>query len=137
MTVADLQKFLRGLADTIASAGASGVAEELRDVAKAMQPLATRDLSGFAKFLTTAKEAGDSVLLTLVKSLYDRATDPSLTREQVESQIRSHAGAKKNEFDAAVAGVGIKQRPKSKIEAIETLIRYVMGRKGSAARTGA
>lgn len=134
MTVADLQKVLKWVAETCAAGGGAEGAGELLSVSKALQPLADRDLTGLVRFLTTAKEPGDGPLLALTKSLYDRATDPSVTREDVERQIKAFGKVAKGEIEAAVVGVGLKQKPKSKAEGLEALIRHVMGRKGSAVR---
>jgi hypothetical protein len=137
MTVADLQKILKSVAAAVEAAGAKNAGEELIALAAALQRHAQNSLAGFAQFVSTATAVGDSPLLKEMKSLYDRATDPSLTREGIVEKVRSYSGLKKAEIDAAVAGLGIKQKFKNKAEAIEALINHVMSRRGSAARAGA
>ncbi len=119
MTVGDLQKYLRGLADAIGSV-TKAPAKDLLDVADRLTPFAPHQFATFADFLKLADEyrttgklpepgtkpakpkavkspappkpakAQPSDVTALVASLQSRVlAEPNLTREGVEVELRS------------------------------------------------
>jgi hypothetical protein len=119
MTVGDLQKYLRGLADAIGAATKSP-AKDLLDVAERLAPFAQHEIAAFAAFLKLADEyrttgrlpepgksppkpkpaktlapakptkAQPGEVVILVDSLRSRViADASLTREAIDSELRA------------------------------------------------
>src|SRR5262249_29884911 len=119
MTVGDLQRYFRGLAEALGAAKAATAVKELNDVADRLAPYAALPGSEFVQFLalaweykTTGKipEPGarpgrgrviadgsgkappkpdPAEAIVRLKLLYDRALDPSVTRELVEREVKS------------------------------------------------
>jgi hypothetical protein len=118
MTVADLQKYLRGLADAIGAA-TKNPAKDLLDVAERLAPFAQHEFTAFAEFLKLAEEyrstgklpepgkkppkpraakvpappkppkVQPAEVVTLVATLQARAlAEPALTREAVETEVK-------------------------------------------------
>ncbi|WP_439621478.1 hypothetical protein [Gemmata sp.] len=118
MTVADLQKYLRGLADVIGAA-TKNPAKDLLDVAERLSPFAHHEFTAFAEFLKLAEEyrtsgklpepgkkpakprvakapaapkpakAQPADVVALVAALQTRAlSEPTLTREAVEVEVK-------------------------------------------------
>src|SRR4051812_38627606 len=111
MTVGDLQKYLRGLADAL-EAGASPAAPDLKAAVKNLDPFKDLTVATFAQFLGLAweyKATGKvpeslpskrpaekkpkppppdaNALIARVKALHGRALDPATSREGVEKEV--------------------------------------------------
>lgn len=164
MKVADLQKYLRALAEAV-SAAKGLTAKDLADVANQLGPFANLSVADFAQFLqlaweykTTGKIAepqyskggrggvvskaakgsmSPADAVGRVKALYDRATDPAMTREYVECEVRTLASLTKAQLDSVAAGSGFAQKFKKKDDVLRALVGYVLGRKGAVERADA
>jgi hypothetical protein len=159
MTVADLQKYLRGLAEAL-HAGRSPAAKDLADAADRLNPFAPLTVADFAALINLAWEyrttgkipalgpapkgakakapvVAPSAALAAVQGLYARALDPAITREVVEREIGALGSLSKAELDAVAAACGYSQTFRSKSEVQKKLVGYVMTRKGSFNRSDA
>jgi hypothetical protein len=157
MTVADLQKYFRALAEVM-GAGRGPAAKDLADAADRLGPFAASSVAEFAALLELAREYRDTGRLTpptaplpspkpqqkdpagltrLVRGHYARANDPSLTREQVERDINGHDKLTVAALTGVAKELGILDVPKKKPEILRALVRYVMDRKGAAVRADA
>ncbi|VTT97941.1 unnamed protein product [Gemmataceae bacterium] len=168
MTVADLQKYIRGLADAIGAA-TKNPAKELLDVAERLAPFAQHEFTAFAEFLKLAEEyrstgklpepgkkptkqraakapaapkppkAVPADVVALVAALQTRTlTDPALTREAVEAEVKGYekrlSGAQWHEVTKAL---GYTQKPKNISEAIKTAVGHVFARRAGLERSDA
>jgi hypothetical protein len=160
MTVADLQKYLRALAEAVA-AGKGSAAKDLADAADRLGPFDKMTVADFAQFLGLALEyrttgkvtlptgktpktatpkppaKGTGELLGRVRSLHDRALDPSVTREVVEREVKAFEKLTKANLEDVARALEIKKPFKTKPDVITALVGYVMGRKGPAVRPDA
>ncbi len=163
MTVGDLQKYLRSLADAIGAATKSP-AKDLLDAADRLAPFAGQEMAAFADFLriaddyrTTGKlpepatkpkpagpaskpaKASPGDVVALVASLRDRIlSDPALIREGVDRELRSfEKRLSKPQWIEAVKAVGFAKKPGTISEAIQTLVNHVVARKAGVDRADA
>lgn len=161
MTVADLQKYLRGLADVLGSAKADQAVKDLRDTADRLEPFEGLTVAALAEFLGLAHEykttgkistppptkgrtprtpaakqapPDPAAVIARVKELHDQALDPTVTRETVEAEIGAYSKLSRSALDAVAQGCGFKQRFGNRDAIVKALIGYVMGRKGDVER---
>ena len=69
-----------------------------------------------------------------LKTLYDRALDPSVTPETVEAGVGGLKDFSKAELDEIAAACGFRQKFKSKPAVLAALRKWILDRKGSYER---
>ena len=168
MTVADLQKYLRGLADAIGAA-TKNPAKDLLDVADRLTPFAQHEFAAFAEFLKLADEyrttgklpepgkkpakprapkqpaapkppkAVPADVVALVAALQTRTlTDPTLSREVVEAEVKGYEKRlSAPQWHEVAKSLGYAQKPKNVGEAIRTAVSHVFARRAGLERSDA
>src|SRR5262245_50682095 len=152
VTVADLQKYLRGLADAIGAA--KGPSKELEEAAAALTPFGHYKMPAFADFLKRVEakygETGElpdgkpakppkqpkppkppkptaAGLATTIKDLKDRlGRDEQLDRAGVTAEVNKFEGLKKTELENAVKGLGYQSKPKTKADALARIVEHLL-----------
>lgn len=163
MTVGDLDRYLRNLADAIGKA--KGVTDGLTATADALLPFGDMQLPAFAAFLRDAKQYKETgilpaapvkggkkaaakpaaapkpdpkTLLELVKDLHARAlSDPTITREVVERQVNAFEKLTALALTDILKQLDYKNIPKTKPDMLKALTQHVMQRVGSYQRADA
>lgn len=154
MTVGDLQKYLRGLADAIAAA--KNPAKELEEAASALTPFAKYKMDAFAKFLKLAEakygatgELPDgkpvkppkptaealSAAIQDFKARLGRGED--IPRSAVVAEMKKFEPLAKGSLESAVKGLGYQSKPKTKADAIELIVDNILAASTAAARAQA
>ncbi len=161
MTVAELQQCLSSLSAVI-RVGGKKAADDLDYVREKLTPFREVDVRTFGNFLIRAEEYHRTGIIPIkgdkpppkkttprsttdavpaaaakVKDLYERATDPSLSREFIEAEVMALNGLTKAQLDEVAISVGINQKYPTKAKVLEALIWRIMDRKGSFARSNA
>jgi hypothetical protein len=160
VTVAELQRLLSDLGKFLQSAKAATVARELDEISGKLQPFRDYTLKAFGDFLVKAEEYSRGVLLpkkTLagrkpkkdpgavdaacrqVLQVYERAIDPSVTVEQIESAVQSlqDQDPPKGRLDELAQKMDFVQKFRSKAEVLKAIRQKILGRKGAYDRVHA
>jgi hypothetical protein len=154
VTVGDLQKYLRNLADAIGAA--KGSAKELEEAAAALTPFAKYKIDAFAKFLQLAEvkyrttgELPDgkppkppkpekptaAALAALIEDFKTRlGRGETIARSAVMEAVSKFEALKKTELESAVKGLGYQTKPKTKPDAINVIVDNVLAASTAAAR---
>lgn len=164
MNVADLQQHLRDLAKLLQSAKAGKVPDELTAICDGLAPFVGLSLADFADFLrradaysrgelppvplkpTKRRGSGGRVkkvaidvdaLAAEVRALYERATDPTVTTEQIDETLRPLQGLKRAELVTVAEAIGYQVPKSKKVAEIGGEIRkWIETRRGSFQRAG-
>jgi len=163
MTTATLDTLLRRLADLMEAAdGKAAGIKEVRALADRLKPFARLSLAEFGDFLVKAeafsrgdlesvfgKKKGSGrpgkspadpnrvpAAVQRLRTLYERALDPSVTPGAVDAAIGSVEGFTKAELDQVAAGCGFQQKFKTKPAVLNALQKWILDRKGAFARAG-
>jgi hypothetical protein len=158
VTVGDLQKCLRALAEAIGSA--RGANKDLEEAAAAMAPFAGYKVEAFARFLKLAeakyaasgelpdgkpppapkaagakKEAGEKpsadAFAAAIQGLKTRlGRGEPLDRAAVEAEVSRFSKLTQPQVDGVMAGLGFKSKVKPKADALAAIVTHIL-----AART--
>ncbi|OWK35566.1 hypothetical protein [Fimbriiglobus ruber] len=164
MKVGDFQKYLRALAEVIAT---KAPAKELTDAADSLAPFAAHTMQQFATFLKLAeskyRETGQlpdgktppapkpkkelaskapaptlGELVSTVAALKVRLkTDHSLTKEGVAAELNRFEKLSKNDLLAAVKQLGMQSTPKTKVDALAKIVNYTLAVQAGVERADA
>jgi hypothetical protein len=162
VTVADLQRHLRSLGQFLTSAGTKGAAAELEALSARLEPFRDYKLKAFGDFLAQAgagsrgerapkpsrqKEArgaaprkagpaADEVerLCERIRHQYHHATDPGVTREEIEATARELAPLSKAQLDDLARQIDITQKFRSRDDAIKAIRQKILDRKSAFER---
>jgi hypothetical protein len=165
VNVAELQQHIRSLTPFLTSCGAKGVAEDLQYLSARLEPFRGHKLRTFADWLVQAeaysrgehpigkkpaapkkppapkKAAKDPQqaqrAAERVFQDYSRATDPSVTREEIEEAIGGLGGLKRAELDALALRMEIGQKFPSIPAVVKAIRQKIFDRKGSFERAPA
>ena len=157
MNVDDLQLHLSNLAQLLENAGGKKVAGELSELCQRLQPYRTKKLKELLDLIDKAEEivrtgtppaktrksggkaAVDPLvvenLCNQIVDLYHRAKEPEITREQIEAAFGELA--RLNLTVAALQALAKRidiSRKLTKKDALETMMRAVLERKGTVQR---
>jgi hypothetical protein len=164
MKVSDFQKYLRTVADLIAT---KTPAKELTEAADALEPFGTYTMADFGKFLKAVEakygEAKALPDLTAKQSPAPRAaraatprepelkaadliaavndvkvrvrTDGTITKEQVATELKKFAGMKKPEVESAVQALGLKAKFRNREAAVAALVNLAIGAQAGVERS--
>lgn len=161
MTVAELQKLLRALSETLVVSGAKGVAEELQEVNFRLQPFANLKVKAFAQKLHDVHQALEqgwkpgqasgaaktstprasqakvdaAELEARFKHYYDNAIQDEVTEELVQSAMRDAEALTKRVLEEMALRLGIVGKFKTKGELVKFIGKRIMDRKGIHARS--
>jgi hypothetical protein len=136
VTVADLLPHIENLSRFLLAAGAEKVAEELDHVRGRLKPFAGLGLKAFADFQEKAgrtKGDPDEAAGRLV-ALYERAADPSVTREEIEAAVKALEALTKPKLDELARRLQIEHKLRTKADAIKAIGQAVLYRKGAFVR---
>ncbi len=154
MNVAHLKKLLSNLSETLSESGARTVAKDLGRISEALDPFADRTLAKFADFLLKAHEfeqtgavsGGRKIAakpvdpkmvedaLNLLNDLYERATSPEVTYQQLDAEVaKIDKQFKKDAIVEIATRFGVSG--KTKKAAVEAIHRKIKDRKESFERT--
>jgi hypothetical protein len=163
MTAATLDTLLRRLADLMEAAdGKAAGIKDVRALADRLKPFARLSLAEFGEFLVKAeaysrgdleavfgKKTGSARpgkapadpnrvpgAVQRLRTLYERALDPSVTPASVDVVINSVETFTKAELEQVAAGCGFQQKFKTKAAMLNALQKWVLDRKGAFARAG-
>lgn len=143
MTVSDLQKHFRALAEIIGAA--KGAGKELSDAANALAPFGHHSVADFAKFLQLAaatytdgrlptkpapaakapkpEKVTPEQLASAIQGIRNRlARQESLTRDGVRAELAKYESLTKPQLTKAVKELGYKSAIGSKSEAIDRIV---------------
>lgn len=156
MTVADLKQHLADLARLLESTGGKTVARDLVAIAEGLTPFAAQALPEFSKFLALAHEyhttgklsappkaarAGKSAAPNVeetvqrVRRLYERAGDLTMTMLEIETQLGSLKGLKKDALVRVAEALDLVGTGKKTIPLITAAIRQrILDRRSAAQR---
>lgn len=166
MKVADLQQHLADLARWLGAAGAGKVGKDLEAIREGLAPFREQSLTDFAAFLSRAETyartgevplkgraaattnkpratrpkppATDTEPLAReVQHLYDRAADPTVTREMIETTVARLKPLKKPELVTIADRIGLLGQSRKTLEQIRQGIQdRILARKGATQRAG-
>lgn len=159
MTVAELQLLLSDMSKFLRAAEAAKVARELEYIGVKLTPFKEYKLKTFADFLEKCEAASRGVpapksprggkkksdpaaleqAIQRVMHVYDRAIDPSVTIEQIESTVQAlqDLDPKQTTLDELVKNMGFTQKFRPKAKAFQAIRQKIMGRKGAFDRVNA
>jgi hypothetical protein len=158
MNVAELQQFLRGLAQPLSTGGAAKVAGELERVCIGLEPFRDLGLGQFADFLQKAESYQRDGTLSVgarpgrgitaldhdkvkaaaqrIQHLYEQAADPNIPYTAIDAEIKKlDKLLNKDEAAALAREVGIPNAVKTKKAALDEIKRKITIRKESFQRT--
>ncbi len=164
MNVADVQQHFAELARLLRAAGAAKASDELGAVQRCLEPFRSLTVKAFADFLARAEaysrgevpltpsrargpraaggtpagtKADEPTLASAVRALYDQATSPSVTAEQVTELGSQLQGLSKDSLVRVAEGIDLKgMKSKSKGAIVQAIQQRILARKGSFQRAG-
>ena len=161
MTIADLQKYLRALAEAIGAA--KGVGKELGQAADALTPFGGQTVADLAKFLKMAEEVyretgalpvvrpkpppppkvakppkvtAEQLAETLRGIRRRLADNEPMTREGVKAELAKYVTLTKTALAKVVKELGYQQKAESNAEAIDWITERLTAGKIAGARAG-
>jgi hypothetical protein len=156
VNVDELQLHLSNLAQLLRNAGGKKVGDELAELCQRLQPYRDRPLKGLMELLDKAEEIvrtgvppartksrAPKVDPQLVEStcnrvvaLYERATDPSTTREQIESAFADldKLNLTVPQLQEQAKRLNITQKFRAKKDLLHAMKRTVLERRGTFLR---
>lgn len=157
MQVAQLRMFVENLARFLAESGGTQVGRELQRAADALRPFDQRTIAQFEEFLKRAdqfdrtgqvpvsKRAGAGQSATdeakvaqaaeMMRQLYDRATDPALSYQQIDAEVaKLNRTLNKNEAVAVAERLGV-PRKKTKKDALAEIGHWIREYKRTGERS--
>jgi hypothetical protein len=156
VNVAELQQHIRSLGLFLASVGSRPAAAELEYLSERLAPFQGQKLKAFADFLTAAearargepppgrkppkprKLAKDPRQATdRVFQAYTRATDPTLTRDEIEAAVADLDGLKKTDLDGLARRIEIGQKFGKIADVVQAIRQKIFDRKGAFERAPA
>jgi hypothetical protein len=156
VNVAELQQHIRSLGSFLASVGSRPAATELEYLSERLTPFQGQKLKAFADFLTAAearargepppgrkpptprKPAKDPQQATdRVFQAYIRATDPSLTRDEIEAAVTDLNGLKKADLESLARRIDIGQKFARIADVVQAIRQKIFDRKGAFERAPA
>jgi hypothetical protein len=161
MRVADLQSFLRALANPLAASGAKKeILDDLERACDGLQPFAEHQLKDFAGFLARAEEYARTGVIpvqakparaprtpkvklpaltrddahTLVTSLYDRSISDEMTYEVITAEVKKLDKLTAKDLTEVAKQFGVVPG-KTKKAALDSILEKITRRKTTHART--
>jgi len=155
VNVDELQLHLSNLAQLLRNAGGKRVGDELAELCQRLQPYRDRPLKGLMELLDKAEEIvrtgvppargkartkGDPLVIesvcNRVVALYERATDPATTREQIENAFADLAKLNLSVplLQEQAKKLNIAQKFRAKKDLLAAMKRTVLERRGTFLR---
>jgi hypothetical protein len=154
VTVGDLQKYLRSLADAIGAA--KGPAKELDEAVRALGPFAKYKMADFARFLAAVEDkygqtgelpdgkpppkpkpekvTADQLALAIADIKARLARREAVDRVTVTSELAKFEALKKPELERVVKEMGYQNKPKTKPDALAAITDRLLAGATAAAR---
>lgn len=161
MTVAELQLLLSDMSKFLRAAEAKKVADDLEYIGVKLTPFKEYKLKAFADFVEKCEAASRGEPSQKAKSnrggkkksdpaaieqaiqrvlyVYDRATDPNVSLDQIEATVQTlqDLDAAKTKLVELAKKMGSTQKFRSKADAIKAIRQKIVGRKGAFDRVNA
>jgi hypothetical protein len=156
VNVAELQQHIRSLGLFLASVGSRPAAAELEYLSERLTPFQGQKLKAFADFLTDAESRarGESPpgrkptasrkpvkdprqATDRVFQAYSHATDPMMTRDEIEAAVADLEGLKKADLDGLARRIEIGQRFGRIADVVKAIRQKIFDRKGAFERAPA